>query len=665
MHQNSFNLWLKPLLMLFSLIMIEGCKPVENLDGAYTIGTSTGTVISVDQSGESVTMAHLTEPGAEQQWVFQSTDSPGVYRILSVLSGTALTASDDQQNLMLRPPEETDSQLFKVLSSPGKEQYRISSVSTLRTLSIASDDTTDVSLADALPGSGYSWTLTKVDKNDDDTVTAGDAHVENYAKELGNLKYSTGTNKKLCGYSVRYPNGKGSIKRYRYQNYLETFARDMNNWSRGKLAYSSVKTAPQAVMPDNTIRPKSVLIKEAKRGRSLGTCHLNVFKGAFSGSNAPSRNQANCGGSGLSKYCLRHEAGHTWGLAHDGIYNQDTCKKVDSGVSQMSGYKTGFNIPHLHWLGWVEEDQVKQLQWDYPSQDNYVFGEHWVSIRPLDISKSGQEGEHPYGLVIDLRRSGNRLWLAPNKETPLKSPGQPGYHKQEDALLAIVSAPFESPTFHQGHRWKGTATYRFIDENRPWNNKLMDDIEVSVIERTPKAMLVSIEPSDTYGSCSALPNASYQITKIKSVIKNADQMGRDNVNLEFTFNTEYKDRDSKCSRSMCDLNAISLSVWDTCYFENDPQKTDLIKLGKVKISSQGHCRGPQTLQTRFSTSDQQRFQSLFSDHIICKPAYQCFYSIQDTVRFPVTTKTEEQTVQPVAIETILPNNWKEIIQAKR
>ena len=440
----------------------------------------------------------------------------------------------------------------------------------------------------------------------------------------------------------------------------------MTDWSRGKFGYSKVSTASQAVMPDNTTRSKATLISTAKRGRSLGACNLNVFKGAFSGSNAPSRNQANCGGSSLSKYCLRHEAGHTWGLAHDGIHNQDTCNKTDSGISQMSGYKSGFNIPHLHWLGWVEEDQVKQLQWENSNEENYIFGDHWVSIRPLSVSDSDAEDETPYGLVIDLRRSGNRLWLASNQEGRLLQPSNPGYNKREDALVAMLSAPFETSGFSGGHRWKGTSIYRFIDENRPWDDKLMDDIIIRVVERTENAMLVRIEPSETDNSCSELPNASYVITKNNTSINSINKLGSDNLNMEFQFKTEYANRDSLCSKGTCDMRQVSVNnLWDTCYFENDLEKTNLLQNGKVQISSGGQCKSKQTFKTKFSKSDKTVYADKFSQNIVCKAAYQCFYRVGDDIKFPVNGSKQVNVNQDVTIETIYPNDWKSIISRKR
>ena len=670
MKKNIMMRALQMLMVTLTCWLLYGCFSVTGMEGTYTIGAPSGELVGVDQSGSSPAVFPGTGDVPQQRaWSLQASEDKSRYRIVSVLSGQAVTVAGDGNSLSLQTPGESDGQLFRVMRnslSLVTDQYLLVNTvtETALTLDAASDSGLSLTALDA--STDQHWVLTELDIDPDDPGTTGDTMVENYAVELGNLKYSTGTNKKLCGYSVRYPDGKGSIKKYRYQNYLDGFARDMDDWSRGKFGYASVRTASQAVMPDNTRRSKSVLIREAKRGRSLGACNLNVFKGAFSGSNAPSRNQANCGGSGLSRYCLRHEAGHTWGLAHDGIHNQDSCDKVDSGVSQMSGYKTGFNIPHLHWLGWVEENQVKQLQWDNPSQDNYVYGEHWVSVRPLKVSGPEEEGEHPYGLVVDLRRSGNRLWLAPNKETRLKSPGESGYHRYEDALLGIVSAPFESSNLNKGHRWKGTSVYRFMDENRPWDDKLMDDMEVHVVRRTDKAMLVRIQPSDTYGSCSQLPEAAYVITKNNSSINNIDRLGRDNLNIEFQFKTDYKDRDSKCSKGMCDLRNVDVNdLWETCYFENDPEKTNLLQQGKVTISSGGQCRSKQTLKTKFNRSDRDVYGEVFSSNILCKAAYQCFYQVNDTVRFPVNGDRLVDTEQPVAIETVYPNEWKTIISRKR
>jgi len=489
--------------------------------------------------------------------------------------------------------------------------------------------------------------------------------VENYSDDFSNLRYSTGTNKKLCGLSVRYPDGLGNISQSRYQRFLQRFAGDMSDWSRGKIAYDRVLTARQAVMPDNTKQSKATLIRRAKAGAGLGSCDLNVIKGAFSGSNAPSRTQANCGGSGLASYCLRHEAGHTWGLAHDSIFNGDTCTR-ERGASQMSGYRTGFNIPHLHWLGWLEENQVKQLQWDDPNQDDYVFGEHWISIRPLSVNSPRDEGKHPYGLVVDLRRSGNRLWLASNNEKALKIPGQPGYNKKEDALLGMISPPFERRDFDEANRWKSTGIYRFVDENNPWDDRLMDDIVVSVIERTSNAMLVRIDESNTNGSCSELPEANYKISKNKISINSLTQMGRTNLSIDFSFGLDYLNRDSLCSNNLCETRSIAVNnLWDTCYFEGDRDKTNLLSKGKVKISGNGQCKGPMTFKTRFSKSDRAFYTDKFSSNIICKPAYQCFYKIEDTIAFPVNGERKVNVKQSVEISTIYPNQWENILKRER
>ena len=655
------------------------------LEGNYTIvSTTSGEAIGVSESGDSISLQNgINSVPLQQAWSLQPTDVPNAYRIVSMLSEKVITLNEDEKSLSLSDSQagttqesttqKSNRQLFKVKiveNDSQEKRFVFVSLAVDGVLTVATDDVShggpEIILAsyDKLPN--QEWNLLEIKGGVLDPGVEMSASVENYADEFSNIQYSTGTNKKICGYSVRYPNGKGAIKQYRYQNYLDQFSKDMDKWSRGKFSYSKVLTASQAEMPDNTVRPKSVLIKEAKRGRSLGACNLNVFKGAFSGSNAPSRNQANCGGSGLSKYCLRHEAGHTWGLGHDGIHNQDTCKKTDSGISQMSGYKTGFNIPHLHWLGWVEENQVKQLQWHDPSADNYIFGEHWVSVRPLSVAGPEDEGEHPYGLVVDLKRSGNRLWLSSNQEGRLKKPGESGYNKQEDALVAMLSPPFETSGLNGSNRWKGTAIYRFIDENRPWDDKLMDDMVVRVVERTADAMLVSIEPSTTGSSCSELPSASYVITKNDSAINSVNHLGTNNLAMEFHFKTEYLERDSLCSKGMCDMQSISVNdLWESCYFENDPERTNLLSNGKVKISSGGHCKSSQTFKTHFTKSDRAVYQDKFSNNIVCKAAYQCFYKVEDTIRFPVNGDKKVNAQQPVGIATIYPNEWKAIINKKR
>ena len=491
--------------------------------------------------------------------------------------------------------------------------------------------------------------------------------VDNYADEFNNIKHTTGTNKKLCGHSVRYPDGRGTVNQAKYQRHLGNLAKDMAKWSRGKFSYDTVRTFPQAVMPTNAIKSKAVLIGQAKSGRATGSCDLNVFKGAFHGSNAPSRNQANCGGVGMNRYCLRHEAGHTWGLAHDNYHDGDSCKRIRIGISQMGGYKAGFNIPHLHWLGWLEENQVKQLQWTYADEDNYIFGEHWISIRPLSVDSPSDEGEHPYGLVIDLRRTGNRLWLSSNREDELRKPGDSGYDRKQDALIGMVSPPFETWDLTKANRWKRTSIYRFVDENNPWNDKLMDDIVISVVKRTPDAMLVRIEESDTFGSCSELPEASYKITKYRNSINSIRKMGVRNLNIDFEFELDYENRDSRCSKKLCDVKSVVVKdLWETCYFEGDQDKTNLLENSKVKITPEGKsCEGPLSFKTYFNKGDRKFYADKFSSNIICKAAYQCFYDVDNTIKFPVNGEKLVNVKQTVAIKTIYPNQWKNIIERKR
>ncbi len=674
-NTNNWSNHIVIFLIISMCITLNGCKYVSGMEGDYSIvAPVSGEVISVGHSSNTISMQAMSDTIAmHQAWTLQNAGEKGLYRIISMLSEKAITIDDDGRSIYLSDISENDVQLFRVMVHQyptTKNHYAIVSLAFDGVLTVTNEIDTagdlEVTLEKYNKEMTQGWRLSMLTEQPDEPDTSSESIVENYAVEFSSMKYSTGTNKKLCGYSVSYPNGKGSIKKYRYQNYLEQFSGDVTDWSRGKFGYSKVSTASQAVMPDNTTRSKAILISAAKRGRSLGACNLNVFKGAFSGSNAPSRNQANCGGSSLSKYCLRHEAGHTWGLAHDGIHNQDTCEKTDSGISQMSGFKTGFNIPHLHWLGWVEEDQVKQLQWDNSNGENYIFGDHWVAIRPLAVSDSDTEDENPYGLVIDLRRSGNRLWLASNQEGRLLQPSNPEYNKREDALVAMLSAPFETAGFSGGHRWKGTSIYRFIDENRPWDDKLMDDIIIRVVERTENAMLVRIEPSVTDNSCSELPNASYVITKNNTSINSIEKLGSDNLNMEFQFKTEYVNRDSLCSKSTCDLRQVSVNnLWDTCYFEHDSEKTNLLQNGKVKISSGGQCRSKQTFKTTFSKSDKSVYADKFSQNIVCKAAYQCFYKVGDSIKFPVYGSKQVNVDQNVAIETIYPNDWKSIISKKR
>jgi len=501
-------------------------------------------------------------------------------------------------------------------------------------------------------------------------TSSANSVVDNYADDFGNLPYTTGTDKNLCGYSVRFSNGKGNIPRRKYQNKLQGFADDMFDWSRGKFGYDSVRIANQAVVND-TGQGKDSLLHSAKKGRILGACNLSVFAGAFKGSNAPSRTRANCGGSGLTKYCLRHEAGHTWGLDHDGTYDGNNCKKLGGGESQMSGYKTGFQIPHLHWLGWLEDNEVKQLQWTDANADNYVFGEHWISTRPLTVDSPSDEGVYPYGLVVDLRRSGNRLWLSSNSEGGLKLPGKSGYSKKKDSLLGILSPPFGTKGFSSIERWKETAIYRFIDENKPWDDKLMDDIIVSVVTRTSNAMLIKIEESDTLGSCSELPEANYRIIKNKSSINTLGKLGQHNLNIGFKFELNYTNRDSKCSNNMCDVSRLSpKNLWDTCYFEDDQDKTNLLENGKVKISPTASikhptCQSPMTFKTVFTKYDRDFYLDKFSKNIICKPAYQCLYKINDAITFPVNGDRQVGVTQDVGIQTIYPNQWKNIVARER
>jgi len=51
-------------------------------------------------------------------------------------------------------------------------------------------------------------------------------------------------------------------------------------------------------------------------------------------------------------------------LGHERTVTSQCGSKRDSGLSQISGNKTGFDIPHLYWLGQLEAHEVKQLQWE-------------------------------------------------------------------------------------------------------------------------------------------------------------------------------------------------------------------------------------------------------------------------------------------------------------
>ena len=112
------------LAVILSLVTLSGCKHVSNLEGDYTI-TATHSALPLGHEssfagtpGKVVQVDELIDSNAEVVWTFEPADEEH-YIISSKSTGLVLSASnsEDLKQLTLNTPNNSDEQLFKVISS--------------------------------------------------------------------------------------------------------------------------------------------------------------------------------------------------------------------------------------------------------------------------------------------------------------------------------------------------------------------------------------------------------------------------------------------------------------------------------------------------------------------------------------------------------------------